>query len=116
MLNLDNAYGDDIYDRVMHPNSSKADYVKANPLRRFRKKRTKLAWAFVIIMSEVHINGNLHNDLSLDNILLHFPKDEPHIYIAVCDWGLTTKATKPMKSLYTFTSEEEMNRTLRERW
>jgi hypothetical protein len=116
MLNLDNAYGDDIYARVMHPNTSEEDHIKADRLRRFRKKRTELAWAFVNIMSEVHMSNNLHNDLSLDNILLHFPEDESRIYIGVCDWGMTTKAIEPMKSLYTFTSEQEMTKTLRDRW
>ena len=42
MFNLDNAYGDDIYARVMHPNSSEGDYIKADRLRRFPKKRTEL--------------------------------------------------------------------------
>ena len=116
MLNLDNAYGNDIYALVMHPNSSEEDYVKADRLRRFRKKRTQLAWTFVIIMCEVDMNGNLHSDLFLDNILLHFSKDESRIYIGVSDWGLTSKAIEPMKSLYTFTSEEKMTKTLRERW
>jgi hypothetical protein len=116
MLNLDHQYGDNIYTRVLHPNTSEDDVVKAGYLRRFRKKRTELAWAFVNIMSEVHMSNNLHNDLSLDNILLHFPEDESRVYIGVCDWGMTTKASEPMKSLYIFTSEEEMRRSLRERW
>jgi len=104
MLNLDNAYGDNIYARMMHLNTSEDDLIKVGYLRRFRKKQTKLAWVFVNIISEIHMSNNLHNDLSLDNILLDFSEDESRIYIRVCDWDMTTKASKPMKSLYTFTS------------
>ena len=38
------------------------------------------------------------------------------MYIGVCDWGLTTLATEQPKSLYTFTSVADMDRTLAERW
>ena len=93
MLNLDSAYGDDIYARTLHAPLAPDDVIKADYLHRFRKKRTELAWAFVIIMSEVHMTNNLHNDISPDNILLHFPLDESRIYIGVCDWGMLTFAT-----------------------
>ena len=116
MFNLDNAYGDDIYARTLHAPLAPEDVIEADRLCRFRKKRTELAWAFVIIMSEVHMSNNLHNDISPDNILLHFPLDESRVYIGVCDWGMTTFASEPMRSMYTFTSAAERNKTLAERW
>ena len=62
------------------------------------------------------MSNNLHNDLSPDNILLHFPLNESRVYIGVCDWGMTTFASEPMWSMYTFTSAAERNKTLAERW
>ncbi len=48
----------------------------------------KLAWAFINIINVVHHFGILHNDLSKDNIMLHFPLNKPHVvYIGICDWG-----------------------------
>jgi hypothetical protein len=116
MLNLDNTYGDDIYARMLHAPMSADDVIKASYLRRFRKKRTELAWALVIIMHEVHMTNNLHNDLSPDNILFHFPADETRVYIGVCDWGMLSFSTEPMESLYGYNSTEEMQKDLAERW
>jgi serine/threonine protein kinase len=60
----------------------------AEHLRRFQRKRMELAWMLLHIMDEVHKNHNLHNDISPDNILLHFPEEESKVYIGVCDWAL----------------------------
>jgi hypothetical protein len=116
MLNLDNDYPDNIYVRLQYSNPTKSDVTKAFHLARFRKKRTELAWALVHIMNAVHVSGHLHNDISPDNIMFHFPDDESRVYIGICDWGMTTVATEPMKSLYTFTSASEMNEALTRRW
>ncbi len=113
---MDNNYPDNIQVRLMHSNPTEEEVVKAYHLGRFRKKRTELAWALVHIMNAVHIAGHLHNDLSPDNIMFHFPEDESRVYIGVCDWGMTTLATEPMKSLYTFTSEKERTEALAKRW
>ena len=67
-------------------------------------------------MNAVHNGGYLHNDLSPDNIMFHFPEDESKVYIGICDWGLSTLMAHPMKSLYVFTKEEEQRRTLAARW
>jgi serine/threonine protein kinase len=46
----------------------------------------KLAWAFINITKAIHHCGILHNDLSKDNIMLHFPLDKLDVvYISVCD-------------------------------
>ena len=67
-------------------------------------------------MNEVHKSHNLHNDLSSDNILFHFPDDESKVYIGVCDWGLASKDSEQGQSPYTFTNAEQMSETLRRRW
>ena len=99
MLNRDLQYGDDVFIHLNYGNFPDDEVIRAHQLVRFRKKRTELAWALLRIMNEVHKSNNLHNNLSPDNILLHFPQDESRVYIGVCDWGMTTKATKPMQSL-----------------
>jgi serine/threonine protein kinase len=116
MFNLDGRYGNDIAARVMYGNTSGEEFLCAQQLRRFRKKQTELAWALLHIMDEVLKSHNLHNDISPDNILLHFPEDESKMYIRVCDWGLATKATEPMKSLYTFRDNNSKNEKMRGRW
>jgi hypothetical protein len=55
-------------------------------------------------MNEVHKSNNLYNDISPNNIFLYFPTEESQVYIEVCDWGMETKSTEAMKSLYTFTN------------
>jgi serine/threonine protein kinase len=68
------------------------------------------------IMDEVHKSHNLHNDISPDNILLHFPEEESKVYIGVCDWGLVTKSTEPMKSFYTFRNKKSKDEKMEGRW
>jgi hypothetical protein len=73
-------------------------------------------------MDEVHKSHNLHNNISPDNILLHFPEEGSKVYIGVCDWGLATKSTKPikstepMKSLYTFWDKKSKDEKMEGRW
>ena len=116
MLNCDRKFGDDVFIRIHYGHYPDDKVLHAHQLVRFRKKCTELAWALLYIMNEVHKSSNLHNDLSPDNILLHFLDDESQIYIGVYDWGMMTKATEPMQSLYTFTNAEKMVETLRRRW
>jgi serine/threonine protein kinase len=85
MFNLDGRYSDDITVRVMYDNTSGEEFLRAQQVRRFQKKRTELAWALLHIMDEVLKSHNLHNDISPDNIFLHFPEDESKMYIGVCD-------------------------------
>lgn len=116
MLFLDRDYPDDIHIRLLHPNTTEKQFEEAHQLARFRKKRTELAWAFLHIMNAVHLAKYRHNDISIDNIMLHFPQDESKVFIGVCDWGMATVDSEEVKSLYTFTSEGERQKTLRERW
>jgi hypothetical protein len=67
MFNLDDRYPKDILVQVAYLNASDEDFLGAMQLCRFREKRTKLAWALLHIMDEVHKSHNLHNDISLEH-------------------------------------------------
>jgi hypothetical protein len=59
----------------------------------------KLAWVFINIMNVVHHCGILHNELSKDNIILHFLANKPDVvYIGMCDWGETGHLQEVMPS------------------
>ena len=59
----------------------------------YRKNRANLAMALLMILETCHEAEIIHNDLSLQNVLLHFPPmDKTKVYIGVCDWGRCTHA------------------------
>jgi RIO-like serine/threonine protein kinase len=67
---------------------SELDMERWTRLVAFRWNHVKLAWAYINIMNEIHHCGILHNDLSKDNIMLHFLTYKPNVvYIGVCNWG-----------------------------
>jgi hypothetical protein len=117
MLHRDRRYGDNVFVHLnFHTEYGPEEVARANQLVRFRKYRTELAWALLHIMNEVHKIGYFHNDVSPDNILLHFPADESRVFIGVCDWGLSTTIRESMNSLYCFTKKEEMDTVLKKRY
>jgi serine/threonine protein kinase len=68
----------------------------------------KLAWALINIMNVIHHCGILHNDLSKDNIMLHFSPDKLNVmYIGVCNWGEVGCLQEVMSSLYGFAKEQD---------
>jgi hypothetical protein len=85
MFTLDNKYSKDIFVQVAYENTLGDEFLHAQQLHRFRKKRTELAWTLLLIMDEVHKSHNFHNNISPDNIFLHFPTDESRVYFGICD-------------------------------
>jgi hypothetical protein len=68
----------------------------------FRQNHVKLAWAFINIMNVAH-HCVLHNDLSKDNIMLHFLLNKwDFVYIGVSNWGEVEHLPKVTPSLYGF--------------
>ncbi len=63
----------------------------------------KLIGAFINIMNVVHHCGLLHNNLSKDNIMLHFLVSKLDVvYIGMCDWGEARRLQEVKPSLYGF--------------
>ena len=112
MFNLDNRYDNNIAARVAYDNTSRDEFLRTEHLRRFQKKQTELTWALLHIMDEVHKRHNLHNDISPDNIRLHF-QEESKVYIGICDWDFSME---PMKSLYTFQDKRSKDEKMGGRW
>jgi hypothetical protein len=77
------------------------DYEARKRLVLYRKKRAHLAWALMNIMAAVSVEDVLHDNLSLNNVFLHFPiNDDNVVNIGVCDWGLATWTGEVVPSLY----------------
>jgi hypothetical protein len=84
---------------------SRDDYQKklhaARRVEVFRKKRHELAWIILNTMSNVHHCHTLHNDMSPDNVMLHFPPNfEDKIYTDICDWAVAGNFNDLKESLY----------------
>ncbi len=74
----------------------------------FRWNHVKLAWALINIMNAIHHCGILHNNLSKDNIMLHFPLNKLDVvYIGMCNWGEVGRLQEVMSSLYGFAKEQD---------
>ncbi len=57
-------------------------------------------------MNAIQQFRTLHNDLSQDNIMLHFPLDNLlALYIGVCDWGEARKLGEDNPSPYGFVTK-----------
>ena len=76
----------------------------------YRKNRAYLAWALMCIMDVIHSQRLLHNDLSPNNVMLHFPKDKTDaVYIGVCDWGMASWDGEDKMSNYGRPSRAELD-------
>jgi serine/threonine protein kinase len=105
MLDYNTKYSP-IIDNCTSLRQSKLDMEGQTQLVTFKQNCVKLAWAFIDIMNAVHHCKILHNDLSKDNIMLHFLIDKPDVvYIKVCDWGVAKHLQEVMPSLYGFAKE-----------
>ena len=97
---------------------SNDDYQKKLDIARhvevFRKKCHKLAWTFLNTINNVHHCYTLHNDMSLDNILLHFlPNSPDKAYIDICNWAMAGNFNVLKESLYIHKSQEARTRMMR---
>jgi hypothetical protein len=84
---------------------SNDDYQKKLDIARhvevFRKKCHELAWTILNTMNNVHHCHTLHNDMSHNNVLLHFPPNSPDkVYISICDWAMAGNFNDLKESLY----------------
>jgi hypothetical protein len=83
----------------------------------FWKKRYKLVWTFLNTMNNVHHCHTLHNDISPDNVMLHFPPNSTDkVYIGICNWAMAGNFNDLKKSLYIHESQEARTRIMQHRW
>ncbi|KAL8931222.1 MAG: hypothetical protein Q9211_007132, partial [Gyalolechia sp. 1 TL-2023] len=59
--------------------NSGLDYGARKQLVTYRKHRAYLAWALMCIEDVMHKDDVMHNDLNLNNIMLHFPRDDDKV-------------------------------------
>jgi hypothetical protein len=100
---------------------SNDDYQKkldaARRVEVFRKKSHELAWTFLNTMNNVHHCHTLHNDMSPDNIMLHFRLNSADkVYIGICDWAMAGNFNNLKESLYIHESQEVRTRVMEHRW
>ncbi len=77
----------------------------------------KLGWAFINIMNVIHHSIILHNDLSKNNIMLHFLPSKLHVmYIGVYDLGEIKGSQEVMPSLYGFAKEQDAINAKKVHW
>jgi hypothetical protein len=111
-------YGMHQYDKLYQPDMHETELLRSpgpyyearKRLVVYRKKRAHLAWALMNIMAAVSVQDVLHNDLSPNNVLLHFPpNNDDAVYIGVCDWGLATWTGEVAPSLYGKPNDAQLN-------
>ena len=69
----------------------------------YQRNRTKLALLLLIIVEKCHAHALQHNDLSPNNILLHFPSiDKTKIFWGVCDWRWLAALAKWLHQIMVF--------------
>jgi serine/threonine protein kinase len=89
------------YDSIKFQVNSGLTAEECGMVLTYRKNRVNLAMAFLMIMETCHEQEIIHNDLSLSNVLLHFPPmDKSKVYIGVCDWGRCSNAKENQGSWY----------------
>ena len=72
----------------------------------FRKKCNKLVWTFLNTINNVHHCHTWHNDMSPDNVILHFPPNSvDKAYISICDWAMVGNFNHLKESLYIHKSQ-----------
>ncbi len=101
---------------IMKPYYHK-DMERQTWLFTFRWNCVKLGWAFINIMNAIHHSIILHNDLSKEKIMLHFPPNKPNVmYIGVYDLGEAKGLQEVMPSLYGFAKEQDVINAKKVHW
>jgi hypothetical protein len=68
-------------------------------------------------MNNVHHCQTLHNNMSPDNVLLHFLPIFPNtIYIGIYNWAMAESYKDLMELLYNRENEEAKSKTMQNRW
>jgi hypothetical protein len=68
-------------------------------------------------MNVIQHFGILHNDLSKDNIMLHFLPNKPKVVcIGICNWGETMRLQEVTPSLYGLTKEQNATNIMKVCW
>jgi hypothetical protein len=68
-------------------------------------------------MNNVHHCHTLHNNMSPDNVMLHFPPNsEDKVYIGICDWAMAGNFNDLKESLYIHESQEARTSVMCNRW
>ena len=109
MRHYDRKYKQDQHENELLHNPG-LDYEARKRLVLHRKKCAYLAWALMNIMAAMNVEDVLHNDLSSNNVLLHFPiNDDNVVNIGVCDWRLATWTGEVGPSLYEKPNDTQLN-------
>ena len=109
-----------VRDRAHRPNANiltmgATEWQLYDQVQKFRAKRVKLAWALLWIMEALHDANVQHNDLSIDNIMLHWESDGS-LKIGVCDWGCATHSGEEVLSLWHAETVEAKEKLRREKF
>ena len=109
-----------IRDRAHRPNANiltmgATEWQLFDQVRQFRAKRVKLAWALIWIMEALHEANVQHNDLSIDNVMLHWESDGG-LKIGVCDWGCATHSGEEALSLWHSETAEAKEKLRRDKF
>lgn len=98
------------YDGIKFQEDSGLTLDERTMVLTYRKNRVHLAMALLMIMEACHEGEIIHNDLSLQNVLLHFPPmDKTKVFIGVCDWGRCSRAKDEEPSRYGKQSLRELS-------
>jgi serine/threonine protein kinase len=100
---------------------SRDDYQKKLDAGRrvevFWKKGHELAWTILNTMNNIHHCHTLHNDVSPDNVMLHFPLNSKNkVFSGICDWTMAGNFNDFKESFYIHESQEARTRIMQHRW
>ena len=90
---------------------------EAKHIMAYRRNRTELAWALLCIVDAVQQCSVLHNNITPENIMLHFPNNDGRtVWIGLCDWGMGSRINEETHSLYQFQDVRTLRATREKRW